>query len=90
MCGIDLQKSNYSDYFYVNYFYFIGNLENVEKYPIHYDSDIQGRIAVMSVKDTFQGNKFLTAMIEYKEYTEAQLCPFFEKAFEEKILPPIQ
>ncbi len=89
LCGIDLQKSNYSNVYYVNYYYFIGNFKNVTNYPTHYESDIQGRVAVMSRKQTFQGEQFMTAQIEYEEYTEDELRPFFDKEFEEKILPPI-
>ena len=89
LCGIDLQKSNYGDVYYVNYYYFIGNFENVTNYPTHYESDIQGRIVVMSKKRAFQGKQFMTAQIEYEEYTEDELRCFFELEFEEKILPPI-
>ena len=48
LCGIDLQKSNYGDVYYVNYYYFIGEFKNITDYPTHCESDIQGRIAVMS------------------------------------------
>lgn len=89
LCGIDLQKSNYGDIYYVNYYYFIGNFDNNSNYPTYYESDIQGRIVVMSKKQTFQGKQFLTAQVEYEEYAEDELRPFFEKEFEEKILPPI-
>ena len=89
LCGIDLQKSNYGDVYYVNYYYFIGNFENVTNYPTHYESDIQGRIVVMSKKQSFQGKQFMTPQIEYEEYTEDELRYFFELEFEEKILPPI-
>ena len=89
LCGIDLQKSNYGDVYYINYYYFIGKFENITNYPTHYESDIQGRIAVMSRKQTFQGKQFMTAQVEYEEYTEDELRPFFEKEFEERILPPV-
>ena len=29
LCGIDLQKSNYGDVYYVNYYYFIGEFEAI-------------------------------------------------------------
>ena len=89
LCGIDLQKSNYGDVYYINYYYFIGDFENNSHYPTHYESDIQGRIVVMSKKQTFQGKQFLTAQVEYEEYSEDELRPFFEREFKEKILPPI-
>ena len=89
LCGIDLQKSNYGDAYYVNYYYFIGEFENITDYPTHYESDIQGRIAVMSRKQTFQGRQFMTAQVEYEEYTEEELRPYFDRAFEKEILPPV-
>lgn len=89
LCGIDLQKSNYGDTYYVNYYYFIGMFGNITDYPTYYKSDIQGRIVVMSRKQAFQGKKYMTPQIEYEEYTEDELRPFFDKEFEEKILPPI-
>ena len=89
LCGIDLQKSNFGDVYYVNYYYFIGEFKNTKKYPTYYDSDIQGRIGVMSKGQTIQGKQFMTGQVEYEEYTEDELRPFFNKAFEEQILPPI-
>lgn len=89
LCGIDLQKSNYGDIYYVNYYYFIGIFKNITNYPTHHESDIQGRVAVMSKTQTVHGKCFLTAMIEYEEYTEEELRPYFEKEFEERILPPV-
>ena len=90
LCGIDLQKSNYGDVYYVNYYYFIGEFEAITGYPTHCESDIQGRITVMSRKQTSHGKQFMTAQIEYEEYTEEELRPFFERAFEEEILPPVE
>ena len=89
LCGIDLQKSNYGDIYYVNYYYFIGEFENGIDYPTPYDSDIEERILAMSKTQTVHGKCFLTAMIEYEEYTEEELRPYFDRAFEERILPPV-
>ena len=89
LCGIEPQKSNYADVYYVNYYYFIGEFDDITGYPTHYESDIQGRITVMSRKQTSHGKQFMTAQIEYEEYTEEELRPFFERAFEEEILPPV-
>lgn len=47
LCGIDLQKSNYGDVYYVNYFYFIGEFKNITDYPTPYESDIEGRITTI-------------------------------------------
>lgn len=57
--------------------------------PDYYDSDIEERILAMSKTKTVHGKCFLTAMIEYEEYTEAELRPYFDKEFEERILPPV-
>lgn len=89
LCGIDLQKSNYSNVYYVNYYYFIGEFGNITDYPDYYESDIQGRIAVMSKKQLFQGKQFMTTQVEYEEYTAEELRPYFERAFEEEIIPPV-
>ena len=90
LCGIDLQKSNYGNVYYITYYYFIGNFENIANYPTPYDSDIQSRILAISKTQTVQGKCFLTGMIEYEEYTEEELRSFFDKEFEERILPPIR
>lgn len=89
LCGIDLQKSNYSSSYYINYSFFLGKCNQAVDYPVSCASDIQGRIVVMSKTQTIKGKRFLTAMIEYEEYTEEELHLYFKKAFEEKILPPI-
>ena len=57
--------------------------------PDYYDSDIEERILAMSKTKTVHGKCFLTAMIEYAEYTEDELRPYFDKEFEERILPPV-
>lgn len=89
LCGMDLQKSDYSEVYYVNYYYFIGAFENITDYPAPWESDVQGRIVVMSRKQTHQGKQFMTAQIEYEEYTEEELRPYFDRAFREAILPPV-
>lgn len=57
--------------------------------PDYYDSNIEERILAMSKTKTVHGKCFLTAMIEYEEYTEDELRPYFDKEFEERILPPV-
>ena len=63
--------------------------ENITNYPTYYDNDIQGRICVMSKEQTIQGKQFMTQMVEYEEYTEEELRPYFDTAFKEEILPPV-
>lgn len=89
LCEIYLQKSNYGNIYYVNFCYYIGNFNGLSNYPTRYESDIQGRITVMSKTQTYQGEYFITSQIEYEEYSEEDLCQFFDKEFKEKILPPI-
>ena len=89
LCGLHLQKSNFGNVYYINYYYFLGDYQNQSIFPVYYDSDIDKRIVVMSKSQTCHGECFLTAQIEYEEYTEEELRFFFDKEFEEKILPPI-
>lgn len=88
LCGILLQKSNFGNVYYINYFFCIGNFEGSNNYPTYHDSDIDGRVIVTS-KTTSYGKFYKTAQIEYEYYTEDELRPFFEKEFEEVILPPV-
>ena len=90
LCGIGLQKSNYGKTYYINYYYFLGCFENITNYPSHYESDIQGRIVVMSRKQTIQGKHFMTAQVEFEEYSEEELQPYLDRAFEKEILPPVE
>ena len=90
LCRINLQKSNYGNVYYVNYQYFIGDFDDSINYSSLEECDIEGRIIVLSKKETFQGKSFMTPQIEYEEYTEEELRKFFENEFKEKILPPIK
>ena len=89
LCGIELTKSNYGEEYYVDFFFCIGDYSKDTKFPDYYSSDIVSRIVAMSKTKTVRGKCFLTAMIEYEEYTEEELRPYFSKEFEERILPPI-
>ena len=44
---------------------------------------------MMSKEQTIQGKQFMTQMVEYEEYTEEELRPYFDTAFKEVILPPV-
>lgn len=89
LCGLYLQKSNYGAYYYVNYFYCLQDYQNSAVLPSNYESDIPGRILVMTKTKTIKGEHFMTPMIGYEEYTEDELRPFFDEGFESVILPPI-
>ena len=93
MSGIDLQKSNFGEIYYVNFYFFIGDFQGVSTslYPTLYESDVYSRILVMSKtqRDRHTKECFITSGIEYLEYTEETLRPYFDKDFEERILPPV-
>jgi len=89
LCGIDLQKSSYGKTYYINYYFFIGDFRNSEIMPFYFDSDVQGRIIVMSKTQKIKGEHFRTAQIRYEDYTEDELRSFFDKDFAEKVLPPV-
>ena len=44
---------------------------------------------LISKTQTVHRKHFVTAQIEYEEYTEEELRPYFDKEFEERILPPV-
>ena len=88
LCGLLLQKSDFGPAYYINYYFYIG-VFNESGYPTRYDLDVQGRVIVLSKKQTIDGENFSTSMIHYEEYSETELIDFFDKAFEEFILPPI-
>lgn len=85
LCGLSLQKS-IAEAYYINCDCFIGDFSNMKSYPSMYDSDYYFRICVLS-KDTIYGEHFMEACIEYKLYTQEELRKYFDKAFEEHIMP---
>ena len=88
LCGLSLQGS-YGAAYYINCDLFIGKYNNPKDYPSQYDSDLHRRpIAVLS-KDTYKGEHFMTALIEFEKYTVEELLPYFNQAFDEVIMPPL-
>ena len=88
LCSLSLQGG--CNYYYINCDFFIGQYGKPEQYPSQYEADIFGRpISVLS-RDTFKGEHYMTALIEYEKYASEELKPFFTRAFEELILPPLQ
>lgn len=85
LCGLSLQKS-IAEAYYINCDCFIGDFSNMKSYPSMYDSDYYFRICVLS-KDIIYGEHFMEACIEYKLYTQEELRKYFDKAFEEHIMP---
>lgn len=88
LCGLYLQKSM-ADAFYVEYDFFIGNYEDIKKYPTKYEADIWRRIAILS-KDTVDGERYMGALIEYERYIVEEIKPYFDDVFEKYIMPPIE
>ncbi len=72
--------------FYINYYFFLGKYDDTNHYPVCYDLDVQGRMVAMSKTQTVKGNHFLTSAIEYEEYTEEELRPYFDREFEERMI----
>lgn len=87
LCGLYLQKSM-AEAYYIEFDFFIGEFNDVKDYPTTYDSDIYGRMVVLS-KDTINGEHFMDACIEYGLYAKEELEPYFTQAFEKYIMPPI-
>lgn len=90
LCGINLQKSNFGNLYYINVKFFIKGFNEKFPYPTCYDADISGRMSVMSKTETCQGKHFMTGQIEYEEYTPEELREYFEKDFESWILPAVK
>ena len=86
LCSIEFQQS-YSDAIYINYYFYL-DVNNDDIYPTHYDSDVSKRMVVMS-KDTYRGEHFMDACIEYERYQFDEIKPYIDKEFEEHIMPII-
>ena len=89
LCGIWLKKSNFGPEYVVMYYFYVGSFASPKEYPGRFDFDLTGYIEVMS-KITYKGEYFLTGGISYEQYTEQELIPYFENAFNKFILPPVQ
>lgn len=87
LCGLYLQKSM-AEAYYVEYDFFLEEYNDVKSYPSTYEADIGIRMEVLS-KDTFEGEYFMDACIEYELYSEEEIKPYFDRIFERHILPPI-
>ena len=90
LCSLHLQKSDYGPNFYINCFYYVGNFKQFNTYPPLYDDDLRGRISVLSKSQKVDGKCFRTPLIAYEEYTEEEMKPYFDKAFEDVILPALE
>lgn len=90
LCGIDLQKSNFGNTYYVNVYLFVKSFVEKDLYPTYLEADFCGRIIVMSKKRTYQGGVFLSPQIEYEEYESEELGKYFQQNFEEWIMPAIE
>lgn len=87
-CGVYIQRSKYGGGYYVNIDFYIKEINPHLPYPTDSEFDITQRLAVMS-KDTYEGEHYLTALIKHGEYDQGELQPYFDKAFEEWILPAV-
>lgn len=85
--GIYLQKS-IGEAYYVNCDFFVGKFQNIKTFPSTYEADYSKRICVWS-KDTFNGQHFMDACIEYELYVEDEVRIYFDIAFESYVMPII-
>ena len=88
LCVLRLQKS-YGEAYYINCSFFIGNFSDPKDYPAREDYDLYDRPICVISRDTYKGEHFMHAMIEYEKYTAEELLPYFTKAFDERIMPPL-
>lgn len=89
LCSIDLQKSNYSNSYYVNISYYIGEYETLIQLPTRYEMDVWFRFSILSKTQTYKGEYIITSAIEYEYYTEEEIKRVFDKEFQERVLPPL-
>ncbi len=90
LCCLFLTKSNYGPSYYVDCRYNIQSPDDTNLPPYH-DTDMQiWGIRVMTKSEHDQsGNTFLSSMIDYEDFTADELKVFFDKDFEEHIMPVI-
>lgn len=88
LCGLYLQGGYH--YYYVNCYYYIGKFTGRNAYPGQYDFDLYRRPIRVLSKDTYQGKPFMDAMIDYRQYDREELKPWFDTAFAEIVLPPLE
>ena len=89
LCSIELQKSNFSNSYYINFYFYIDLDKEPDSFPPTFAFDVQGRLLAMSKTQTIEGKHFLTSAIEYEKYTEEELRLHFDREFGDRILPPI-
>ena len=90
LCSLDIQISQYGGGAgYINVAYHIGRFDDPKLYPAKNKGDLDGRICVWS-KRTYKGEHFWDALIDYTNvYSIEELKYYFDKNFEEWIMPPI-
>ena len=90
LCSIAFHKSNYSEAYYIDIVYKMQEPDD-HSIPSYYDMDIHAdAISVLSKTQRINGNLIMVGAIEYEEYAEDELRPYFDKAFDEIILPPMK
>jgi hypothetical protein len=85
--AIFFQKSDYSESYYINCSFSIKGYNKFLPYPSYHETDIDKRIVVPQKR---KKEVSLWSTIYFDDFTENELRPWFDKAFDEWILPPIK
>ncbi len=90
ICGLFLHKSNYGPAYYVECRYNIQSPDDTTL-PPYYDMDMTvWSIRVMTKSQhNMDGKTFLSGQIHYEEFIADELKPYFDRDFEEYIMPVI-
>ena len=84
------QGGSFGKYYYINCGFSMCSLNDFLPRPIFDDMDFTNRIAIMSRgDDTIDGKHYMTAQIDYEEYDQSELQPFFDDFFEKWVNPVI-
>ena len=89
LCGLWLKKSNYGPSIVIMYHYYFCEFDFRKNYPTPTNYDLASYIKVMS-KEKVNGKTFMTGSIVYEHYTQEELLPYLNNAFNEYILPSIR
>lgn len=85
LCGIYLRNSQFGPSTLISFYFFLGQYDDESTYPSRYDFDLTISVIEVLSRDTVKGKRFMTSWIDYEEYTEEELLPAFEKAYNDYV-----